>query len=129
MKIKLFMIAVIFALVSCKGEKPEIDKAKTAVEACLKAIDKGEYAKVKTEYYSTEFGSGETEEELSGKFKKLKEVTGDMQSFEVKESSLNEEPGEDAKIILVYAVKHARVTTLEKFVVIIEEGKYKITLH
>jgi hypothetical protein len=129
MKIKLFIAAVIFAFASCSSDKLDPAKAKETVEACLTAIDQGDYAKVKTDYYSSELSSAESAEELTGKFKKLKEVTGDMQSFELKETEQRAELGEESQVILTYNVKHARVATTEKFNVILESGKYKISSH
>lgn len=127
-KINLFVTALAFILFSCAGEKMELPKAKEVAEACLTAIDKGDYAKVKSEYYSDALG-GASADEMDSKFKKLKDVTGDMQSFELTESTVNNIAGEEPNVILTYNVKHSKINTVEKFVIVIEGSKYKISLH
>ncbi|MGZ3866394.1 MAG: hypothetical protein ACXVNR_08315, partial [Bacteroidia bacterium] len=118
MKSKTLIVILALFLFSCAGEKIELPKAKEVAEACLTAIDKGDYAKVKSEYYSDVLATGSADE-LDNKFKKLKEVTGDMQSFELTESLVNNNAGEEPSVILSYNVKHAKVNTVEKFVVVI----------
>ncbi len=129
MKSKLIIAACTLFLASCSMEKPSTEKAKIAVENCLTAIDKGDVKTVRSEYYTTEFVQAETEEQLAEKFKKLQEVTGPMQSFEMTQNAVQEETGEEASVLLTYKVKHARVTTKEEFVVVIEGGKHKIGSH
>jgi len=131
MKIKLFFCALlmVFMFAGCSTDRVDAEKAKQTVENCLKAIDKGDVATVRSEYYTSEFVQSETEEQLKEKFQKLKEVTGAMTSFEVKESKAESETGEEACVLLTYSVKHDRVTTREEFVVVIESGKHKIGSH
>ena len=116
-------------IIGCSVTKLDMNAAKETAENCLKAIDKGDYAAVKNTYYSTEFVQSESEEKLTEKFNKLKEVTGKMQSYELKESKEESEAGEEACIKLVYDVKYERVTTHEDFVIIVEGGKHKIASH
>ena len=127
-KIALVFLSSLF-IMSCSVAKLDMNTAKETAENCLKAIDKGDYAAVKNTYYSTEFIQGESEAKLAEKFDKLKEVTGKMQSYELKESKEESEAGEEACIKLVYDVKYERVTTHEDFVIIIEGGKHKIASH
>jgi len=129
MKIKLLIVAIVFAFASCSSDKLDLAKAKETAEKCLTAIDKEDYPTVINEYYASELGSTQTPEELTAKFKKLKEVTGAMQSFELKSSDNSVEAMKESTATLVYVVKHDRVTTNEKFVIILENGKYKISLH
>ncbi len=129
MKTKLFIVALLFTFFSCSKNEMDLAKAKETAENCLNTIAKEDYTKVRNEYYSNDLGGAEPAEELDSKFKKLKEVTGDLQSFELKESSISAEMGEETKAVLTYSVKHARVTTIEKFTIIIENGKYKIAGH
>jgi hypothetical protein len=120
-------VALLFA--SCSLEKPNVEKAKEVAEACLQAVDKGDIKTVREEYYTSEFVQAESEAELTEKFKKLRDLTGPITSFEVKESALETEQGEEACVKLTYAVKHERVTTREEFLVVIEGGKHKIGSH
>ncbi len=129
MKIKFLIPVLAIILASCSLEKPNVEKAKAAAEACLKAIDKGDVATVRNEYYTSEFVQAETEEQLKDKFQKLKEVTGPLVSMEATQASLQEETGTESCVLLTYSVKHERVTTREEFVVIIEGGKHKIGSH
>jgi hypothetical protein len=128
---KKLVIYAAAALLSagCNLEKPNVEKAKVVVENCLRAIDEGDVKKVRDEYYTSEFVKAETEQELSHKFNKLKEIAGPITSIELKESTLETEMGEEACVHLVYLVKHTRVTTKEDFVVVIEGGKHKIGSH
>jgi len=127
-KIALALLSSLL-IIRCSVAKLDMNAAKETVENCLKAIDKGDYAAVKSTYYSTEFVQSESEEKLAEKFNKLKEVTGKMQSYELKESKVESEAGEEECIKLVYDVKYERVTTHEDFVIIIEGGKHKIASH
>jgi hypothetical protein len=127
MKIKLLIAAIAITLFNCAGEKMDLAKAKETAEGCLKTIDKGDYAKVKSDYYSTELGE-QSAEELENKFKKLKEVTGDIQSIELIESAISNAPGEEPKVMLTYSVKHTKITTTEKFVIIMQGDDYKVAL-
>lgn len=127
-KIALF-IASFLLVMGCSMGKLEMNKAKETAENCLKAIDKSDYAAVKSTYYTKEFVQSESEEKLAEKFNKLKEITGKMQSYELKESKEENETGEESCIKLVYDVKYERVTTHEDFVIVIEEGVHKIASH
>ena len=129
MKTKLLIVAIIFAFASCSSDKLDIAKAKETAEKCLTAIDKEDYTTVINEYYGSEFGSSQTPQELTDKFKKLKEVTGPMKSFELKASDNSTETMKESSATLTYSVKHERVTTSEIFIIVIESGKYKISSH
>lgn len=129
MKVKTLVAAFAILLAGCNLEKPNAEKAKAVAEACLKAIDKGDVATVRNEYYTSEFVEAETEEQLKDKFTKLKEVTGPLVSMEATQAALQEETGTESCVLLTYSVKHERVTTREEFVVIIEGGKHKIGSH
>ena len=126
MKAKLIITVVTILFASCSSNRLDTTQAQQAVENCLKAIDKGDVATVRSDYYTTEFVQTETEEQLKEKFKKLKEVTGDMKSFEMTQNAMQTETGEEACVLLIYLVKHNRVTTKEEFVVVMESGKHKI---
>lgn len=127
-KITLFA-ATIMLLTMCNSEKLSYPPAREASENCLKAIDKGEYDKVIADYYSTDFGSVEPPEELKSRFQKLKDITGNITSIELKDSAMRAEVGEEAQVILTYRVTHERIVTTEKFTVSEQAGKYKITGH
>lgn len=127
---KLFIAAAsALLLAGCSLEKPNAESARQVVEACLRAIDDGDVKAVREEYYTSEFVSAESEQELKEKFRKLQDVTGKMTGFEVTESVLESEMGEEACARIACVVKHERVNTREDFVVVIEGGKHKIGSH
>ena len=68
MKIQLLIAAIAVTLFSCSEPKMDLAKAKETAEGCLKTIDKGDYAKVKSDFYSSELGE-QSAEELENKFK------------------------------------------------------------
>ena len=72
MKIKLFIAAIALLIFSCAKNEMELAKAKECAENCLNAIDKEDYTKVRTEYYTNDMGGAEPAGELENKFKKLK---------------------------------------------------------
>ncbi|MBC7861526.1 MAG: hypothetical protein IAF38_01050 [Bacteroidia bacterium] len=132
MKIKsLIAITTVILLASCgaASDKVEIAKAKDVCEKTITAIDKGEFDNVKDNYYSTEFSAGTSKEDLTGKFTKLKEACGDLVSYTLKDSSSTAEIGFPAQAVLTYEVKHSKVTTTEKFVVINQFDSYRISSH
>lgn len=129
MKKLFFAAASALLLAGCSLEKPNAESARQTVEACLKAIDKGDVKAVREEYYTSEFVNAESEEELTEKFRKLQEVTGKMTGFEISESTVESELGEEACVRLTCIVKHERVNTREEFMVVIEGGKHKIGSH
>lgn len=129
MKAKILIAAFALFLFSCAADKLDIAKARDTAEKCLTAIDKEDYAAVVNDYYSKELNGSQTQEELSAKFKKLKDVTGPMQSFELKSSDNSVEPLKESSCTLTYVVKHERITTNEKFTIIEEDGKYRISQH
>jgi len=129
MKTAIILAVCVALLTSCSLEKPNVEKARAVAEACLKAVDKGDYKTVRDEYYTSEFVKAETEEQLAGKFNKLKEITGALKEYELTESKLETEMGEEACVKLTYSVQHERVTTREEFVVVVEDGKHKIGSH
>ena len=130
MKIKFLITAAsLFLLASCTSEKVDIAKAKVVCENAMKAIDKGEFDKVKNDYYSTEFSEGTSKEDFASKFTKLKEACGDLVSYTLKDSSSAAEPGYEAQAVLTYEVKHSKITTTEKFVVVNDHDGYRIAKH
>ena len=129
MKLNIINALTILLLASCSGGgKLEYGKAKETAENCMKAIDKGDFQGVKDNYYSDNYGTTSTED-LNKKFTKLKDVCGDLVSYTLKDSSSTSEVGEEAQVVLTYEVKHSNTTTTEQFVIVEQNGKYKIANH
>lgn len=123
MKKLLFVITVI-TFASCSREKLELIKAKNVVESLIKTCDKEDYKNV-SQYYSEAMLEGESEQVRTEKLKKLREVMGSVQSFDMvqsRDSIYNDFPA----LVLTYKVKHDYVVALEMFTVIIEKGEYRI---
>jgi hypothetical protein len=131
MKLKhLFYSTAALILSACSaGGKMDYAKAKETCETTMMSIDKGDYQTVIENYYSTEMGGAANTEKLTERFNKMKAATGDLKSYSLKDSSMTSEIGEEAKITLTYEVKHTGVTTTEKFSVVDQGGKYRISNH
>jgi hypothetical protein len=127
-RFSILLVVVSLILFSCSGGKPDYKKAKQVTEGALKSINAGEVDKVKSEYYSDDLIS-KSGEDLNAKFSKLKELTGNLISYTLKDSSGSSEIGEPTMVTLTYEVKYDRVTTTEKFIVSEQGSKYRITTH
>jgi hypothetical protein len=126
--IKFFVPAVLLLLISCSGGKPDYAKAKQAAEGALQSINQGDVEKVKSDYYSNDLitTSGE---DLNEKFTRLRDLTGNLISYTLKDSSGSAEIGEPKMVNLTYEVKYDKVTTTEQFIVTEQGNKYRITTH
>jgi hypothetical protein len=120
---KILVVLLSISLVACSGKLDE-SKAKAVVEDLIQKVDKGDYEGAR-KLYSEDFASSETSEVRADKFKQLKEVFGEVQSMEMTEAVENAE-GDQAAMTLTYKIKHSKRTSVEKFVVVLEEGEYKI---
>lgn len=127
---KILLITLSAAvLAACSIDKPDAEKARQLVEDCLKDIAKGDVKNLRDKYYSLDFQQTETEVRVEEKFKSLKMIAGAMTAFELQQTMMEQGTGEADRVKLAYQVRHDKITTYEEFVVILEEGKYKIGSH
>lgn len=119
------LIAGLLIVAGCFSGKPDVEKAKKVAEDYLQKIDKGDYDNA-WKLYSPEFSMSESPESRIEKFKKLKEVFGDIQSMELVSSSIIEG---DEGVELNYKVTHSQRTSLEKLIMVVDEGEHKVGMH
>jgi hypothetical protein len=125
---KLFLLAtvIVIACVGCGKVDPE--KAKVLVQSLIQKIDSGKYAET-SNYYTDEFNAGESLDARTDKFKKLKEVFGNVVSLECISEKKSIDPDDRPTVELVYKIKHANLTSLESFTVVSQAGDYKVEQH
>lgn len=129
MKLRLIIPVIgIFLLASCGGGKVDYAKARQVAEGAITAINQGDVSKVKEEYYSAEL-LATSGEELQEKIHRLKDLSGNLVSYTLKDSSGSSEIGEPTMVNLTYEVKYEKVTTTEQFIVSEQGNKYRITTH
>lgn len=126
--IRVLAFVSCLALAACSGGKVDYAKAKQVAEGALQSINKGDVEKVKNDYYSEDLVNT-SGEDLQAKFSKLKDLTGNLVSYTLKDSSGSSEIGEPTMAKLTYEVKYERVTTTEQFIVSEQGNKYRITTH
>lgn len=124
MKKSIVLLAVF--TITCFGcGKVDQGKAKTLVESLINTADKGDYAGT-SKFYTDEFNGSESIDVRTQKYKDLKEAFGDVKSMEcisVRDST----DGDDRPIVkLIYRVKHTKLTSLEAYSVVSQNGDYRV---
>ncbi len=123
MKSTKITAAIILSLfmASCSSDKLQISDAKKCINNYMDAIKQKDFDKA-ISYYSNESNDNKLDE-----IKKLDAVFGDIKNAELIDSA--EVNGEDSNVQLTYKIIHANLESKEKFVLIKEEGEYKIFAH
>ncbi|MDQ3192946.1 MAG: hypothetical protein M3Q58_15265 [Bacteroidota bacterium] len=125
---KLLLILLTISFFSCSTEPLDQTKSEEAIESLLQKISMEEYDKI-SDYYTDSFNSGEPIETRTEKFKALRNAMGAKQSHELIEAVHEANFAEQAKLNLTYKIKYSRVTAIEKFSVVNEDGAYKVARH
>ncbi|HET6244331.1 MAG: hypothetical protein H0V01_05835 [Bacteroidetes bacterium] len=128
MKKLLVVILIAFSIVACETENIDQPKAEQAVETLINFIKLEEYENV-SNLYTVSLNSGESLEDRTEKLKMLRNAMGILKSYELIEAEQTAEFAEQVKLNLTYKIKYARVTSIEKFSIIKEDGNYKIARH
>jgi hypothetical protein len=115
-------------IAACSSDKIEIPEAKNAAENLIKAIDKQDYAET-SNYYTVNFNQSESEQQRAEKFKQLRDVMGNMESYQLVDSTNATEPGIEASAVLTYRIKRSSINSLETFTVVYDEGNYRVANH
>jgi hypothetical protein len=124
MKKLIYLFAVI--LIACIGcGKVDPTKAKELVQTLIQKIDSGKYAETE-KFYTDEFNASESLEARAEKYKKLKEVFGNVVSVECISEKKSIDPDDRPIVELLYKVKHTNLTSLEAYTVVSQAGDYKI---
>lgn len=125
---KILFVLTAITLFSCSADKMELPKAKANVEGLLQKIDSEQFSEV-ADYYAADFNAGEPEEARAAKFRKLKSAMGGITKMELVNSKSEANIGEESKITLTYKVTRTKIISLETFVLLQEEGDYKVAAH
>jgi hypothetical protein len=125
---KAAFLLILLAFVTCSPEKLEISKAKIVAENLIRTIDREKYSEV-SKFYTKSFNESEPADKRTEKFKALKSVKGDLKNFILTDSVNEAKSAEEPKIILTYQINYTKLTTLETFTIIYDEGDYRVSSH
>jgi hypothetical protein len=125
MKIFIFLILTI-SLWACTGQEMEMQQAKKTAETAINLIGKEKFDELAS-YYSEDFSKSEPIPDRNKKLSLIIETTGPNQNFELLDSIIENNIGEESKITLKYKVNHTNVPTFETYKIGFEAGKYVIT--
>jgi len=136
---------VILLLAACSNEKLKMADAKKCVAEYMVAIKQKDFNKASS-FYASEL-SGHSQQKIE-EMKKLDSVFGEINTAELIDSiddsgdivnvkfanniNLNDstdEYDEESNIQLTYKIKHSKLVSNEKFVIVKEDGIYKIKEH
>ena len=123
---KLFFLLLLF-LASCGWNKVDLSKARAVAENFLDD-QKDEHYEGINEYFTPSFNESEPLEKKTEKLKKIKEVIGAIESFELADTKETSNGLDDIPTIqLKYKVKYARAIAEQTFIIINDEGTHWIT--
>jgi|688.fasta_scaffold609029_2 hypothetical protein len=122
----LFIVAALF--IACESDKLNDEIAKTVVESLINNIANAKYEEANN-LYSTDFQKAESLEARKVKFEVLNASLGKLISMEVADIKNEQPTGEESRVTLTYSVKHERKNSRESFIVIKDEGEYRVAAH
>jgi hypothetical protein len=123
---KLYPVILLLLLFSSCALKVDQVEAKKVAESLLNDIKEGNYDDI-DKYYSDLSNESQSREQKILRFKQLEEVTGRIKSFEF--MSAKEEYDNDKglnQLMLNYKVFCEKVTVVQSFLFINDEGKSRI---
>jgi hypothetical protein len=117
-------MAVMFS--ACFLGKVDKQKGIQFTEQLLNDLKNEDYSRIDS-YYAASFSENEPTEKKIEKFKKLREVMGPMKSYELLEAKEKHDSDTSLnQLVLKYKVVCEKVTALQTFVIINDEGQLKI---
>jgi len=122
---KLFVVLTVTTLAWMGCGKVDQNKAKALVENLIHIVDSGKYDKTSA-YYTDEFNAGESIAVRIQKYKDLKDVFGDVQSMQCISVKDSTDPEDRPIVQFVYKVTHTKLTSLEAYSVVSQNGDYKV---
>ncbi len=122
-KLLIALPIVVIAFWSCGKVDPE--KAKALVQSLIQKTDSGKYAETST-FYTDEFNAGESLDARTEKYQQLKGAFGNVVSLECISEKKSVDPDDRPTVELVYKVKHTKLTSLEAYTVVSQNGDYKV---
>lgn len=127
MKNTVLLIAALIC--GCSSFKhPDINESKKVVEALIQKENSGDYSNM-SQYYTDDFNQTESEQMRVDRFRSLHEALGDFVSDECVKSNDSTDLNDFPSVFLQYKVKHSKLTSVENFMVIREEGNLKVEQH
>src|SRR4030095_7685608 len=125
MKKIFYFLLLLF--VSCAWTKVDPEKARTVAENYLTDQKNEQYDNI-NDYFTPSFNESEPQEQKVEKLKKIKDVLGAIESFELTDTKVTQRGLDDPSTVqLTYRVKYARGTAEQMLIIMNEEGKHKIT--
>ncbi len=118
------LLPILLLVVACNST-PDLPGSKACVEAYLDALKMADF-ETADQYYSNSYGLSGSKEDRLGKMKKLDEVLGEVVSYQLTDSLVEESFGDPTKVFLTYKVRHRKVNTEEKYTVMKDEGNFRI---
>lgn len=123
---KLFYFLLLF-LVSCGWNNVDITKARAVAENFLSDQKNERYDGI-NEYFTPSFNESEPLEKKTEKLKRIKEVIGAIESYELADTKVTNNGLDDLPTAqLKYKVKYARAIAEQTFIIINDEGTHRIT--
>lgn len=124
---KNLMLVMLAALV-CGCGNLNHDKAKAIAEALIQK-ENSQDIEGTSQYYTYDFNNAQPVEVRKDQLKQLHDAFGDLTGTELKSIKDTTDPNDLKCVDLIYRVKHARLNSIEEFVIINDEGDYKVELH
>lgn len=117
-------VALVFT--SCSLGKVDKQKGLALANQLLTDIKNEDYSRIDS-YYAPAFSEEEPTEKKIEKYKRLRQAMGPMESFELLEAKEKHDSDTGLnQLILKYKVVCEKVTALQTFVIINDEGQLKI---
>lgn len=124
---KVIPILLIF-LASCSGNPLELNKAKAVSEDLIITI-KDERFDNFADHYTKDFFQEITDKQWIEDLKKVKELLGPIESYQLTETNIENNIGEESDIVLVYDIQHSKFKSHFILTIVIEDGKHKVRGH
>ncbi|OQB60384.1 MAG: hypothetical protein BWX95_02291 [Bacteroidetes bacterium ADurb.Bin141] len=123
-KVLFLLMTILFS--ACFLGKVDKEKGIQFANQLLDDLKKEDYSRIDS-YYAASFSENEPTEKKIEKFKRLREVMGPMKSYELLEAKEKHDSDTSLnQLILKYKVVCEKVTALQTFVIINDEGQLKI---
>jgi len=122
----LLLALSFFTLAACMNEKLDMAAATKTAESAIQLIGDEKFDDL-SQLYTKDFSNSEAKEEREKKFDQIIKVTGKTIAYNLTDSIIENNTGEESRLILKYKVKHANTSTTETYTVVKEEGKYLLS--
>jgi|SRR6185312_2947064 len=122
---KLFVVLCILCVATWGCGHVDQTKAKALVVSLIQKIDSGKYDETSA-FYTDEFNAGESLSARIDKYKELKDAFGNVVSIKCISVKDSTDPDDRPIVKLMYLVKHTKLTSVEAYSVVSQNGDYKV---